>query len=364
MKNNFKFKMLSVALLLFLSSCKPNLASYDIIEKDKERTEDNLQESSVTEGGAQESSQKPDSPYSPPDRVYLDEEELVTLTNEKTGIKAAGGIWVNQDNIVVSDQVESKLVVLDKEGKVLHEVGKIGSGPLEFSNPTDLFYNEEDKCLYVLDNGNYRVQILSDDLEFKKEVSFSKMKELDIASSDFRSIVVKKDAVYISLKGTSKETLHIYRVSFDGSLEETELISSGVLFKDKDKVYLAEMLAFEFMESETSSGFFDSTGTAGQTYLYEVDGIKTKKIAGFPYQYTPSDVVKQGEVYYIASALWNLVEAFQLEGEEFVFQKTLTPQVPFEKSDPNKGFHLSLFETTLYMENAASGDIYVISLEG
>jgi|GEM_PF-1280595 len=352
MKGTLKLSMLSLIVIILLTGCKADFDSKGMFDNNSGTSTDNLQ--SVDS--------KNNSPYSPPNRKIPEEGTIAIFESERTGIKAAAGIWVNEENIVVSDKEDHKLVVLDKEGNRIREIGKIGGGPLEFSNPTDIYHDEENGYLYVLDNGNKRVQILSENLEYLNEISLSDMVELT-DPMNYSSVIADKEYLYISLNSASKGDLNIYRISAQGEINKTELICSGTLFKDGADIYIAEMMVFEFPESKNSPGMFDAIGGAGETYLYKLNGIKAEKIAPFPYMYTPCDVIKYKDTYYIASALWGLVESFKLEAGEFVYQKTLMPQISNDKVAPNSGYQMMLFDNTIYVTNSVYGDIYVIVLD-
>lgn len=345
MEKTLKLVMLCLVVPILLTSCKVDL--------DSTGTLGNIGNKNVN-SNTQPANSNNSSPYRPPNRDIPDEGTITIYESKETGIKAASGIWVNEENIVVSDAKEHKLVVLDNEGNRIKEIGKIGAGPLEFSQPTDIYHDEEKGYIYILDNGNKRVQILSENLEYVNEISLS---DIEVTGSDnYLSVVADKEYVYISLHTAFKDILNIYRISPQGEIERTELTCSGTLFRDGSDIYMAEMMVFEFTES-------DALGGAGQTYLYKLKGIETEKIAPFPYMYTPSDVIKYKDTYYIASSLWGLVESFKLEKDEFVYKETLMPQVPTDKISPVFGYRMALFDNTIYVTNPECGDIYVIKLD-
>lgn len=345
MKKALKLGVLNLIVIILLTSCTVDL--------DSNGTLGNTADENVN-SNMQSTNSDNNSPYRPPNREIPDEGTITIFESEKTGIKAASGIWANKENIVVSDTEEHKLVILDKEGNRIKEIGKIGGGPLEFSKPTDIYYDEETGYVYILDNGNMRVQILSENLEYVNEVSLSDIELNDDMS--YLSVVADKEFVYISVRSALKEYLNIYRISPQGEIDKTELICSGNLFKDGEDIYIAEMMVFEFTESRALGG-------SGQTYLYKINGIETEKIAPFPYMYTPSDVIKYKDTYYIASSLWGLVESFKLKEGEFVYEKTLMPQVPMDKTSPVYGYKMALFDNTIYVANSECGEIYVIELD-
>lgn len=345
MKKTLKLGVLNLIVIILLTSCTVDL--------DSNGTLGNTADENVN-SNMQSTNSDNNSPYRPPNREIPDEGTITIFESEKTGIKAASGIWANKENIVVSDTEEHKLVVLDKEGNRIKEIGKIGGGPLEFSQPTDIYHDEETGYVYILDNGNKRVQILSENLEYVNEISLSNIEVTDVIN--YSSVAADKEYVYISLHTASKDVLKIYRISSQGEIDKTELTCSGNLFRDGADIYIAEMMVFEFTESQTLGG-------TGRTYLYKLNGIETEKIAPFPYMYTPSDVIKYKDTYYIASSLWGLVESFKLKEGEFVYEKTLMPQVPMDKTSPVYGYKMALFDNTIYVANPECGEIYIIELD-
>ena len=67
--------------------------------------------------------------------------------------------------------VDGKLCCVQKftsEGKLIAKVGKKGSQVLEFSSPVGIGVHPHSQKVYVTDNCNHRIQILSSDLEFCK----------------------------------------------------------------------------------------------------------------------------------------------------------------------------------------------------
>lgn len=352
MRKTLKLCVVNLAVVILLTSCKADLDSNGTLE--------NIGDENVN-SNIQSADSDNNSPYRPPNREIPEEGSITVFESEKTGIKSASGIWVNEENIVVSDTEEHKLVILDKEGNRIKETGKIGGGPLEFSKPTDIYHDEETGYVYILDNGNKRVQILSENLEYIDEIPLPDIELGDVLS--YSSVMADKGYVYISLSFASNGDLHIYRISPQDKIDKTKLTCSGTLFKDGADIYIAEMMLVEYTESKGDPNLYDALGGAGQTYLYKLNGIETEKIAPFPYMYTPSDVIKYKDTYYIASSLWNLVESFKLEKGEFVYEETLMPQVPMDKISPTYGYKMALFDNTIYVTNSKCGDIYVIELD-
>ena len=89
--------------------------------------------------------------------------KVQTITCEEFSYPS--GIAVDKDdNIYVSDMVKCSLLKFSKEGKLMKVVGREGTQPEEFKDPSMIkIINDE---LYVCDRENYRVQILNTRLEY------------------------------------------------------------------------------------------------------------------------------------------------------------------------------------------------------
>ena len=90
-------------------------------------------------------------------------EKVQTITHEKL-INPAGVAVDESDNIYVTDHWNSLLYKFSKEGKLIKTVGRKGTQPGEFNNPS--FIKVVNDRLYVCDSGNHRVQILNTELEY------------------------------------------------------------------------------------------------------------------------------------------------------------------------------------------------------
>ena len=72
-----------------------------------------------------------------------------------------------EGNILVTDTFNHRIQKFTAEGQFLTAVGKAGmSGPLQFNCPTYAVFNTINNKVYVMDSGNYRIQVLNSDLTF------------------------------------------------------------------------------------------------------------------------------------------------------------------------------------------------------
>ena len=71
-----------------------------------------------------------------------------------------------EGNIFVADSGVHRVHKFTSKGKFLASVGTMGSGPLQFLNPTNIAFNSSKKRLYVVDSGNHRIQVLNFNITF------------------------------------------------------------------------------------------------------------------------------------------------------------------------------------------------------
>ena len=75
---------------------------------------------------------------------------------------APSGVTVDDEgNILVADRFNHRIQKFTKDGQFL---ASEGTGPLQFCSPTDIAFNTHNKKVYVVDNGNGRIQVLNSDL--------------------------------------------------------------------------------------------------------------------------------------------------------------------------------------------------------
>ena len=125
--------------------------------------------------------------------VYNDKGEIArTIPADKLNVKNARGIAVDKANNImyIASAGTNKIVKATLDGKFITSVGEMGSGELQFDNPTGLHFGK-DELLYVADQYNKRVQVLRSDLSF------------------VRSIMVKCQSTVRSVSTDSTGNIHI-----------------------------------------------------------------------------------------------------------------------------------------------------------
>ena len=75
------------------------------------------------------------------------------------------GVAVDDEgNILVADSNNRRIQKFTTDGQFLTSVGTKGTG--QFRSPWDVAFNTHNKKVYVVDNGNHRIQVLNSDLTF------------------------------------------------------------------------------------------------------------------------------------------------------------------------------------------------------
>ena len=78
------------------------------------------------------------------------------------------GIICLEDSIMISDKASDAIIQMDYSGNLIKKIGKTGNGEGEFLSPGAIKeYNHE---IYVLDQGNNRVQIFDEQLNYVDKV--------------------------------------------------------------------------------------------------------------------------------------------------------------------------------------------------
>ena len=109
------------------------------------------------------------------------------------------GLLIRGNKVFVSHS--HCILVYQLDGKFVSRIGSEGSGELQFNHPCGLSTDEYNNDIYICDNGNNRIQIISENLQYKSQ--FGK----DTLHSP-RDIKLYKDNIFIL--DTFNPCLHRY----------------------------------------------------------------------------------------------------------------------------------------------------------
>ncbi len=187
-------------------------------------------------------------------------------------IKAPGGILTLGDTYFVSDQEEDCILKVNHEGNVIAKTGQTGSGAGEFLSPSAL--TAYDGEIYVLDQGNNRIQVLDGNLSYLREL---KLKDTKKEDPDYvpQSIAVNQEGVFVT--GVSLENPRVDRYA-----EKTDEIAAnfiGSISIYEEQAYFINSMA-RYYDKESDS--FGVVSTAPEWLVSEKEG-ELEKVCELPY---------------------------------------------------------------------------------
>ena len=109
------------------------------------------------------------------------------------------GLLIRGNKVFVSHS--DCILVYQLDGKFVSRIGNGGSGELQFNYPCGLSTDEYSNDIYICDNGNHRIQIISENLQYKSQFGQDTLRYP-------RDIKLYKDNIFIL--DTSNPCLHRY----------------------------------------------------------------------------------------------------------------------------------------------------------
>lgn len=107
-------------------------------------------------------------------------EKIRTFTPKAPGKGLLGNAWGvavdASDNIYVADGSSNRIQKFNSKGEFVAAVGSKGSGKHRFDGVIDICYNKRSNYLFVPDQNNHRVKVLTTDLKFVHSFDTRKQK--------------------------------------------------------------------------------------------------------------------------------------------------------------------------------------------
>ena len=176
--------------------------------------------------------------------------------------KIGGGIKWSRPVGLALDAVRKRLYVVDTggvdseshriyaleidTGKLLFEIGKRGNGPGEFNLPRDAVVGA-DGLLYVVDGGNFRVQVFDGDGKFVKTFGaigrqggqFSRPKEI---AADTEGNIYVADSAFGNFQMFNKEGALLLDVGSRGNTDAPAkfMLPSGIAVDTDGRIYMVD----------------------------------------------------------------------------------------------------------------------------
>lgn len=242
-----------------------------------------------------------------PDLVInnLNEYGLSKTLNQGLNLKKPRGIMIYGKNLLVADSDNNRLLLIDLNGKIIKEIGKSGNGECEFIKPQSAAVDNENN-IYVLDSGNYRIQILNNKFEFVKQIPIKELKGKDVAMTDI--VVTTSKEIYISVATTIEKYGHIYVVSDKGQVSKIGEGLVGHLAINNDSVYF--VTGVSFFKDNNQEGV-----RGGEGKLLVIKNKKVIETFGLSYKYNPEGMFIDNNKLYIISGAFVTLDRYNLQGK-------------------------------------------------
>lgn len=273
------------------------------------------------------------------------ERTVAPFNSEEAGIKKPAGILCREKDILVLDQDSCSIEVLDYEGNCIQSIGQLGSGQLEFQSPTGLTAGGDK--IYVIDSGNHRIQVLTQGLEFFKEIKNIELNTFD--GTDYRSIAVdKEENIYLAgnllmdrtIVEQDKNTVELHKIldNFYGS----------VYSKDLDVYAINRGQVFADIENKTIGIGY------GKNNLFSLDGKKASVKCSLPDSLQILTFCIKGDRLYCISFMEKAVMSFDLTGNYIETVGLLE-----EPDNQEQNYYIDVDNNgSVYVSNTDKGIIY------
>lgn len=187
-------------------------------------------------------------------------------------VKEPGGMLILEDAFIVSDREADCVFKMDHSGNVIAKMGQTGNGNGEFLKPSALAaYDHE---IYVLDQGNNRIQILDEDLAYNREIKLKDTKRED-PNYVPQNIAVNEEGVFVTGLSLENPVVDRYVEGMD------EIVSNfiGSINTYEGQVYFINSMARYYDEESDSFGAV----TAAPEWLVSVKEGEVEKLCELPY---------------------------------------------------------------------------------
>lgn len=213
------------------------------------------------------------------DLASLEDIDAGYSVEELENVDEPNGIICLEDSIMISDKASDAIIQMDYSGNLIKKIGKTGNGEGEFLSPGAIKeYNHE---IYVLDQGNNRVQIFDEQLNYVDKVDLINKK---INDPDYvpQKMAVNEEGIYVT--GMSLKEVVIDKYS-NGDEEEIGANFIGSIASYQSEIYGINSMV-RFYDKKNDS--FGAVTTAPE-WLLSVSGNKLKKVSELPYGFGITD---------------------------------------------------------------------------
>lgn len=231
---------------------------------------------------------------------------LEKTIGEKLGLLHPTSLHWIKDSLYITDTDNERIVISDKDGKLIRTVGETGNGPLQFIKPTGITKDARGN-IYVVDAGNNRVQVLDNKDNFLKEYVVKEFPYLPDVSY-LNDITVHNGTIFLTTQTMDQAWATVISITEDG---KTQLIGkeiAGHIVRAEDKVQFVS--EGEYVEYEDGKSF-----ESGRNYMINIlPDNQLGEVHELPYKYTAGDIQSHNQELYMFSKTYLTLDRFDLEG--------------------------------------------------
>lgn len=188
-------------------------------------------------------------------------------------IDSPGGVLCGENEIIISDRKNDCIIKTDYEGNLIKKIGETGSGEGEFLSPGAIAGYKDN--LYIIDQGNQRIQILDGELNYIGEL---KLKNVKTSDPDYQpgTLAVSEEGVYVAGLSLKNPVIDKYK---NEKREEIGDNLIGAVSIYEDNVYAINSMVRYYDKENDSFG----AATNGPGWLFAVTENKLKTLCELPY---------------------------------------------------------------------------------
>ncbi len=188
------------------------------------------------------------------------------------GVDEPAGILCRQEDILIVDRASHSVTAADGSGKVLQKIGREGSGAGEFRDPTAI--TEYGGNVYVLDEGNQRVQIFDENMDYVDEIG---LKDIKLSDPGYVPGMLAVNASGVYIAGLSSDHSVADRYDQEGR-EEIGKNFLGTICSYQEQIYLINSVVRTYDKKSDSFG----AASSGPEWLFTAEGPELVEQCSLP----------------------------------------------------------------------------------
>lgn len=283
---------------------------------------------------------------------YDDEYRVNKWTERQTGVESPYGICAIGDAIYVSDFSNHRIVKLNLEGSQIATYGQLGAEPGNFTNPTAIINHKN--LIYVLDQGNNRIQIFDQEMHYREEVRYTG--PVFSKTVYFQDMAVDQNGtIYLSEWEGFVDDAAVYYISENGIATRLEPHISGVLTEYQGEVYAINTYSLFYVKTATGLA---RGAIFGDNYLFRCTEDGLEQICRLPFKYAAGDLSIVDGVLYSVS----LYDPLDVQMNRFTMHGELDSAIyNFERNERDySNISEEPVEYPWYLEVVDDDHIYVV----